>query len=314
MLPIAKSEISKKDIRDSFFDELHQIGSKDHDVVIITNDMDVFSLREFKNNFPNQFINMGVAEQNMINVAAGLASCGKKVYIFGILSFVTFRCYEQIKFNICSMNLPVTIVGMGCGLSFGFDGPTHHAIQDIIVMNALPEMMILNPSDSRSAAECAHISYKARTPTYVRIDKGQYPEFYIASDNFNRGLKILREIGEINIISTGFMTTLAVEVADTLKKKGYEIGVVDIFRIKPLDKNFLIQTLCPSKKIIIVEENSSSGGLYPIIIDIINSFDKKVFVNRVGLPDEQFLSYGTREWHHDNYGLTKEKIIDYIIN
>ena len=199
MLSIPNNNTMQKDIRDAFFDELYQIGSTDRDVVILTNDMDVFSLKEFRNNYPEQFINIGVAEQNMINVAAGLASCGKKVYIFGILSFVTFRCYEQIKFNICSMNLPVTIVGMGSGLSFGFDGPTHHAIQDIIVMNALPEMMILNPSDSRSAAACAHISYKAGTPTYVRIDKGQYPEFYITSDNFNRGLKILRKIGEINI-------------------------------------------------------------------------------------------------------------------
>ena len=304
----------QKDIRDAFFDELYQIGAKDRDVVILTNDMDVFSLKEFKNNYPEQFINIGVAEQNMINVAAGLASCGKKVFIFGILSFVTFRCYEQIKFNICSMNLPVTIVGMGSGLSFGFDGPTHHAIQDIIVMNALPEMMILNPSDSRSAAECAHISYKEGTPTYVRIDKGQYPELYIENDNFNRGLKILRKIGDINIISTGFMTTLAIEVADTLKKKGYEIGVVDIFRIKPLNEQFLIQTLRSSKEIIIFEENSKSGGLYPLLVDIISCLEKNICIKHVGLPDGQFFNYGTREWLHEYFGLTEKKILQCVLN
>ena len=136
---------NNKDMRDAFFDEIYLESFKNPDLIVITNDMDIFSLRKLKKQRPNQFINVGVAEQNMINIASGLASTGMKVIIYGIAPFVVFRCFEQIKMNICSMNLPVSIVGIGSGVSFAFDGPTHHAIQDISVMNALPEMSILNP-------------------------------------------------------------------------------------------------------------------------------------------------------------------------
>ena len=115
-----------RDIRDCFFDEVFDLACRDTQIIVVTNDMDIFSLRQFKKNFPERFINVGVAEQNMINIAAGLASCGKKVVIYGITPFLIYRCFEQIKFNICSMSLPVVFAGVGVGLAFSYDGPTHH--------------------------------------------------------------------------------------------------------------------------------------------------------------------------------------------
>ena len=112
---------NNKDMRDAFFDEIYLESIKNPDLIVITNDMDIFSLRKLKKQRPNQFINVGVAEQNMINIASGLASTGMKVIIYGIAPFVVFRCFEQIKMNICSMNLPVSIVGIGSGVSFAFD-------------------------------------------------------------------------------------------------------------------------------------------------------------------------------------------------
>ena len=159
------NDTSNKDMRDAFFDEIYLSSMDNKNIVVITNDMDIFSLRELKTQRPNQFINVGVAEQNMINIASGLASMGMKVIIYGIAPFVVYRCYEQIKFNICSMNLPVTIVGIGSGLSFAFDGPTHHAIQDVSVMSALPEMQILNPSDSASAKYCSDLVLNSESPS-----------------------------------------------------------------------------------------------------------------------------------------------------
>ena len=167
-----------KDIRDAFFDRICKYAFRDDKVVIITDDMDIFSLRKFKRTCPNRFINAGVAEQQIINCAAGLAAEGKKVIVCGIASFVTFRCYEQIKVNICSMKLPVVIVGLGVGLSFSFDGPTHHGIQDISVMRSLPEIDIYNPCDTDSAQKCADIAYLSECPVYVRIDKGMFPDIY----------------------------------------------------------------------------------------------------------------------------------------
>ena len=168
-------EMSNIDIRDAFFDEIYDIASRDRDVIFITADTDAFSLRRYKKDFPDQFINVGVAEQNMVAVSAGLALSGKKVFIYAIIPFITIRCCEHIKVNICSMNLPVAIIGAGAGLSFGNDGPTHHAMQDIAVMRILPEITILNPCDGPSAAACARIAYESNTPVYVRIDKGEFP-------------------------------------------------------------------------------------------------------------------------------------------
>ena len=140
--------MNQLDIRDVFFDRLYQLGSQNSNIMIISADMDAFSLRRFANDFPTQYLNIGVSEQNMINVAAGLAISGKIVFCYSIASFATLRCLEQIKVNICSMNLPVTIVGAGAGFSFGYDGPTHHGTQDISAMRLLPEMSILELSSN----------------------------------------------------------------------------------------------------------------------------------------------------------------------
>ena len=181
-----------KDMRDAFFDEIYLESINNPNLIVITNDMDIFSLRKLKEQRPNQFINVGVAEQNMINIASGLASCGMKVIIYGIAPFVVFRCFEQIKMNFCSMNLPVSIVGIGSGVSFAFDGPTHHAIQDISVMNALPEMNILNPSDSNSAKQCSNLILNTENPYNVRLDKGVHPKLH----NFDKfeSFKIIKPI------------------------------------------------------------------------------------------------------------------------
>ncbi len=167
-----------KDMRDAYFDEICNLAIKDRDVIVLADDMEVFSLRELRKQRPDQFFNMGVAEQNMINVAAGLAASGKKVVIYGISSFVIFRCYEQIKCNICSMGLPVVIVGIGNGFSFSYDGPSHHGIQDFNVMRSLAGMHVFNPCDESSAQLAANFSCQFEHPTYVRIDKRAYPRIY----------------------------------------------------------------------------------------------------------------------------------------
>ena len=152
------------DIRDAFFDEIYNYAVRDNDVVIITNDMDIFSLKKFKNDYPQRFINIGVAEQNMVNIAAGLASCGKKVLVYGILPFLIYRCFEQLKFNICSMNLPVVFVGVGTGLGFSYDGPTHHGMHDIGSLNTLPEIDIYSFGDVDSAAQIGKKSLTTKDP------------------------------------------------------------------------------------------------------------------------------------------------------
>ena len=128
------------DIRDAFFNQLYEIAAQDRNVVLLTADMGAMAIDRFRRELPDQFINVGVAEQNMVSVAAGMALCKKKVFIYAIAPFVTMRCYEQIKVDISGMCLPVTIVGAGPGIAYDFDGPTHHAVQDMAIMRALPNM------------------------------------------------------------------------------------------------------------------------------------------------------------------------------
>ncbi len=159
------------DMRDAFFDELYNIACKDKQGMLLIADMSSHSIEMFRKNLPNQFINMGISEQNTISVAAGLALNGKKVFLYSIIPFITMRCYEQMKLDICCMNLPVTIIGVGSGFSYAGDGPTHYAVQDIALMRILPNIKILNPSDSFLAKKCANFSYESNIPVYVRIDK-----------------------------------------------------------------------------------------------------------------------------------------------
>ena len=306
------NESSNKDLRDAFFDEIYNLGAKDQNLIILTNDMDVFSLRKFKKDFPKQFYNTGVAEQNMINVAAGLASCGKKIYVFGILSFVTFRCYEQIKFNICSRNLDVNIVGVGAGLSFGFDGPTHHGIQDIMAMHLLPEISILNPADGNSTAACAHISYHSKKPNYIRIDKGIISKIYKNNYDFSKGFKIIKSIKKNNIISIGYMTSKACEIIKKLEKENINIGLIDLFNLDAIES--LIKNLLKKEidNVFILEENASEVGVAAIISTSLSKYDNNIKIEKIGLPNLQIFKYGTREWMHEEFGLSIMQIINKI--
>lgn len=301
------------DIRDAFFDQIYDIASKDRDVIFLTADADAFSLRKYKRDFPSQFINVGVAEQNMVDVATGLALSGKRVFIYAIIPFITMRCYEHIKANICGMNLPVTIIGSGAGLSLGNDGPTHHAVQDIAVMRILPEITILNPCDGPSAAACARIAYKTNTPVYARLDKGELPALYSKDDDFSDGLKVIREISDINIISTGFMSQQAVAVADELKGHSINMGVVDLYRIKPINEALLLELVGQSKQLITLEENSVVGGIGTIVSELLTDNQRNIPLKRIGLEDKQHFDYGSREWLHKLYGLDKEAIVEQIL-
>ncbi len=301
-----------QDIRDAYFDAIYVAGATNPNLVIITNDMDVFSLRRFKQDYPDRFINVGVAEQNMINVAAGLASCGKTVLVFGISSFVTFRCYEQLRFNVCSMNLPVIIAGIGSGFAFSHDGPTHHGTQDVAVMRALPEMTIYCPGDTVAAQACARLSLAFQGPVYVRVDKGSFPALHDPTASFSEGFGILRPLADVNILSTGYMTPLVVAAADALGKRGLAAGVVDVYRLKPLGDRLRTGVLARSARIVTVEEHAQTGGLGSAVSEIMTDAGLAGALLRLATADEQVLRYGSREWHLARNRLDPESLTDRI--
>lgn len=157
------------DIRDAFFGELLILARRDKNVILLTADMGAFKLEEFKKELPDQYINVGVAEQNLINVAAGLALGGKKVFCYAIASFLIQRCYEQIKVNLCDMCLPVTLIGMGAGNYYWWDGSTHCIPHDREIMGVLPNMEVITVNDERMAKQAVKIGYTSKKPLYIRL-------------------------------------------------------------------------------------------------------------------------------------------------
>ena len=309
-------DYSKIDMRDALFDEIYEIAKNDKNVVVIVADTDAFSLHRFKEDFPDQYINVGVAEQNMILVAAGLAMCGKKVFLYSLIPFIALRCFEQIKVNICSMNLPVTIIGGGAGFSFGYDGPTHHAVCDIAIMRTLPEIKIYNISDSFMAKECAHIAHTTKSPLYIRLDKGKVNKLY-DDVNFTAGASIVRKGSgsDLCIFSTGTMTHTAIAVANELLQYGIDAFVIDVHRLKDINKFYINNVLDRFSKIVTIEENSIVGGLGSILAEIIcdeKHLTKISLLQRIALPDEQAFIYGNRDFLHKYYGLDKDSIVETI--
>lgn len=306
--------LNQADIRDAFFDELYIEGSKNKNIVILSADMDAFSLRKFAKDYPDQYINVGVSEQNMINIAAGLALSRKIVFCYSIASFATLRCYEQIKVNLCSLNLPVVIIGAGAGFSFGYDGPTHHGHQDLSSMRLLPEMTILELSSNDLAQKSVNFSIQNNGPIYIRLDKGPFPYWDKSEISFSKGYRILKPLQEINLITNGFMTRNVLKVANRLINEGVKYGVIDLFRIKPFSEDLYSEVICNSKKIITIEESCKTGGLGSALSEIIAQNKKNCELQVIAAPDKQFIEYGDRDWFHKKYNLDEEGIFEKIKN
>lgn len=302
------------DIRDAFFDRLYALAAKDPNVIFLTADMGAFSLNRFKADLSRQYINVGVAEQNLVSIAAGLALTGKKVFIYTIAPFVTQRCYEQIKIDICSMRLPITIIGSGPGITYSSDGPTHHAVQDVAMMRALPGMTILNPADSVTAAAAARIAYRSEEPVYVRIDKGKLPLLYENDEDFSAGLSLLRKGCDLTIVTTGIMVQQAFRVADKLAKHSTDAGIVDIYRLKPINEELLLTFIGQSNRVVTLEEHSLVGGIGSAISEILFDREKTLPVKRIALAEKNCVGYGDREWMHSFYGLDVDSITQTILD
>ena len=306
-------KLSDIDMRDAFFDGVYEVAKDDRNVIFLTSDHSAFSLIKFQKDFPNQFINMGISEQNMASASAGLALSGKIVYMYGIAPFVTFRCLEQINIDICSMGLHVNIVSMGTGLTYSSDGPTHHGIQDQAIMSTLPNLSIYNVSDHINSEAFAKIAYSESGPKLIRIEKGNFPILYGNSKvDFSDGLSMLRDGHDLLIISTGIMVQRALKIAERLEKKNIDAGVIDIYRIKPLNEELLIELLKGKQKIITIEENIITGGLGSVIATLIVENNITTFFKRFAIKDQFCFESGPRDWMHEHYRLGLENIISSI--
>ena len=300
------------DIRDAFFDELYRIAQEDPEVVFMTADMGAFSLERFRADFPERFINVGISEQNLISAAAGMALAGKRVFVYAIIPFVTLRCLEQIKVDLCVMNLPVTVIGAGAGFTYSSDGPTHHAIEDVAVMRAFPNLTIYNPGDQVTASAAARSAYLATGPVYVRLDKGTWPRLYENADEFPRGCSKLRSGSQVLIVATGSMTHSALDVANRVQGSGISAAVVDLYRLKPIPPE-LVEYAREASLVVTLEEHNLPGGMGGAVAELFTDHGLLRPMVRLGVGDTYTASYGDRDWLLQEFGLSPDSVARRIV-
>jgi len=296
-------------MRDAFLDELYNIAQEDRQVMLISNDFGAPSLDKFRRDCASQFIHIGIAEQNMVNVATGLALAGKVVYMYSIAPFLPLRCYEQIRVHLSFKHLHITSVMVGAGYAYELSGPTHHAVEDIAIMNALPGMTILNASDSVMAAAFARMTYKNPGPKYVRFDREKFPPIYDARNNdFSDGLAELKTGRGLTIIATGIMVHQAFRVADELAKHSIDAGIIDLYRIKPLNEELLWNTVRQSKHIVTLEESFVNSGIGSIISGLIADRGEGLRLKHIGIPNRYYFQGGGRKELHRLCGLDVDSV------
>jgi len=300
-------------MRNAFINTLIELAERDKNIYLLTGDLGFSVLEKFSQKFPERFLNCGVAEQNMMGVAAGLALSGKKPYVYSIIPFITMRCFEQIRNDVCYQNLDVKIIGVGSGLAYGFLGATHHAIEDIAILRVLPNMTILSPADPIETRELVLKSYQVKNPTYLRLNKSGEKILYNLTSQIEIGKpSVLKEGQNGAIIATGISVGLGLEVVEKLKGKGYNFKLVSLHTLKPIDEKSLLRELVRQKIIFTLEEHNIIGGLGSAISEILAENNWQGKFERLAIPDRYCPEIGDTEYLRRIFGLVTNKIIEKI--
>jgi transketolase len=303
-------------MRNAFADELTKLGNADKRVVMLSGDIGNRLFDKFKDANPDRFFNCGVAEQNMMGLAAGMAMSGLRPIAYTITPFITSRCLEQIRTDACYHELPVTIVAVGAGLSYAGLGPTHHACEDIALLRALPNMKVVCPADAWEVRGALRAALRQDSPVYIRMGKKGEPVIHkeVPAD-FEIGRAITIEDGrDVCLLSTGNMLPEAIEAAHGLKAKGITARVVSFHTVKPLDEACLAEAFGAFELVATIEEHSLIGGFGSAVAEwvIDNRVRPKGFL-RIGTPDRFFKKSGEQEYAREELGLTGHQIADRIV-
>ncbi|MCY2987497.1 MAG: transketolase [Planctomycetota bacterium] len=249
-------------MRTAFIETLCQLAAEDSRIWLLTGDLGYSVLERFAERFPERFVNVGVAEQNMTGVAAGLALCDKVVFTYSIANFSTLRCLEQIRNDVCYHNLSVKVVAIGGGLAYGPQGYTHYGVEDLAVMRALPNMAVVAPGDPMETRLATRVVAQHPGPCYLRLGKAHESFVHLQEPEFVFGKAItVRRGGDATLVTTGGTLKLAVEAADALAREGVAVHVMSIPFLSPLDVDALQAAAGCTRLICVLEEHGSVGGL-----------------------------------------------------
>lgn len=306
-------------MRDAYFDVLYEIFKKDKNAVFVTADNGAPTLDKFASDFPDQYFQVGIAEEQMMGLAAGLAVEGRKVYTYAIAPFVSQRCAEFVKLDQCAMNMPIVNIGIGAGFSYDIMGPTHHTLEDLALMRSYPNLKVYSPADATLGAKLATYVHKDPAPAYIRFDRAGVPNLYDDRPlNIDEGMTVLNPASDskgkkkVIIFATARMVHNAVDVAEKLPQvAGLVPTVVDVFRLKPINVPLVMKLAAEHTHIVTYEEHYLNGGLGSIILETLADNSPKGFgkpVLRIGVPDVFTFDLGGRKVIWKKYGLDVDSV------
>lgn len=301
-------------MRLTFINTLHEIAKMNNNIILLTGDLGFSVFENFTQDLPKQYLNAGIAEQNMTGVAAGLAMEGKIPFIYSIIPFITMRNFEQIRNDICYQNLNVKIVGVGAGFSYGTYGHTHYGLEDIGILRTLPNLTIYSPGDPVEANFAVLEAAKLSNPVYIRLGKTGDPLIHNNRIKFKTGKGIIIKNGkDLTIIATGLMLKRGMEVSNELEKRGLRVRLISMPTLKPIDNQIVIDSANNTKAIFTLEEHSIIGGLGSIVAEIIAENGLSIVFKRLGCKDAFNKTSGTQEYMRELNNLSTEKITSVIL-
>lgn len=302
-------------MRDAFIDSLSKMAANDKDIFLITGDLGFGVLDNFAEKFPAQFLNVGVAEQNMTGIATGLALSGYKVFTYSIANFTTLRCLEQIRNDACYHNANVNVVSIGGGFGYGALGMSHHATEDLSIMRSLPNIEVIAPGDDFETKEATKYVVNSSKPSYLRLERASHAYEDNLGNDFEYGkIRKIREGNDVAIFCAGGVTQVAMNAAKTLSKKDISLGIYSVHSLKVIDYETISKVFENYAGVITIEENNLKGGLGSAISEI--CIDNKIFpksFKRMGLEDIYSSVVGSQEYLRDFYNLGEKDLIKNVM-
>jgi transketolase len=303
-------------MRTAFIETLLDLAKNDPRIVLIVGDLGFGVVTEFAERLPNQFVNAGVAEQNMTGIAAGMALSGKIVFTYSIANFPILRCLEQIRNDVCYHNANVRVVSVGGGMAYGALGASHHATEDLAIMRAMPNMLVLAPGDPAETKLAVQSLIEHQGPAYLRLGRAGEPAVHLSDPPFQIGKAItVREGSDITLISTGGLLHNACRAAEMLKHNNIEAGVLSVHTLKPIDIDAVISAATRSSAIFTVEEHSVVGGLGSAVAEVLmeSKHAPRIF-KRIGLHSAFSSTVGDQEYLRAHHGLDASGIVSTVLN
>ena len=298
-------------MRDVFIQRLTEVAESNPRVLLITGDLGFNVLNAFAERFPRQYLNAGVAEQNMTGLATGLAMEGRVVFTYSIANFPTLRCLEQIRNDACYHAANVKVVAIGGGFSYGALGVSHHATEDLSILRSLPELTVVAPGDDWEAAEATSALVTAPGTCYLRLDRSSAPATNRPDEQFQLGrARVIREGEDMTLMAVGGILGIALEAAERLVGEGIECRVVSMHTVKPLDREAILAACRETGGIVTIEEHTIDGGLGGAVAEV--CLDAGVFpqtFRRIGLRAGFSSIVGDQEFLRSQYGMDAQAII-----